>query len=161
MPGLSPCPGLNVLANHGWLRRSGKDIDLPAIQSATDAVYNFGPDVLIEVFQQVVTFNLSTTGNPSTFNLEDLKTHDTIEIDGSFVTKCFLFRRRSSLRCQVWGFTAEKLGPSYHDDSAGVYVTVETAAKARVARVEDAKRVNPTFNASQAEINGSPGITAL
>lgn len=57
---------------------------------------------------------------------------------------------------------AERLG-LYDFGELGVeqYVTVETAAKARAARVADAKRVNPEFNASAAQKLGSPGTTAL
>lgn len=41
------------------------------------------------------------------------------------------------------------------------YVTVEMAAKARAARVADATRMNPTFNASANQMAGSPGTTGL
>jgi len=61
----------------------------------------------------------------------------------------------------IWSSTAERLGLYNYKDSAGLYVTIETAAKARAARVKDAEMVNPTFNASETEINGSPGTTAL
>jgi len=157
----SPCPGLNALANHGWLPHSGKDINLPAIQTATDAVYNFASDVLISIFQQVVAFNLSTTGNASTFNLEDLKKHDAIEFDGSLSRNDFYFGDDLHFDLNIWSSTAERLGLYNYKDSAGLYVTIETAAKARAARVKDAEMVNPTFNASETEINGSPGTTAL
>lgn len=41
------------------------------------------------------------------------------------------------------------------------YVTVEMAARARAARVQDAKRANPSFNASDSEMMASPGTTGL
>jgi len=59
----------------------------------------------------------------------------------------------------VWATTADRLRLD-EDDGEG-YVTIEAAAKARAARVEDAKRVNPKFNASAAQMRGSPGTTAL
>jgi hypothetical protein len=30
----SPCPGLNALANHGFLPRNGRNISLPVVQQA-------------------------------------------------------------------------------------------------------------------------------
>ncbi|KAJ5783221.1 Chloroperoxidase [Penicillium paradoxum] len=41
------------------------------------------------------------------------------------------------------------------------YISVEVAAKARAARVAEAKRVNPSFNAPTTAVMGSPGTTAL
>lgn len=46
-------------------------------------------------------------------------------------------------------------------DPMSKYVTVESAAKARAARVADAMKINPTFNASSTEMMGSPGTMAL
>jgi len=59
----------------------------------------------------------------------------------------------------IWATTADRLRLD-EDDGEG-YVTIEAAAKARAARVEDAKRVNPKFNASAAQTRGSPGTTVL
>jgi len=42
-----------------------------------------------------------------------------------------------------------------------MYITVEVAAKARAARQIAAKKANPAFNASEAQLMGSPGTTAL
>jgi hypothetical protein len=46
-------------------------------------------------------------------------------------------------------------------DESKKYLTVEVAARARAARVADAKSKNPEFNASAAEMMGSPGTTGL
>lgn len=112
---------------------------------------------------QVFTFNLSTTSHPSTtFNLDDLKKHDAIEFDGSLSRNDDFFGDDLTFNFGIWATVAERLGlyESRHSH-ADKFVSIETAAKARAARVEDAKRVNPTFNASQNQITGSPGTTAL
>lgn len=48
-----------------------------------------------------------------------------------------------------------------YDDSQDQYVRVEPAAKARAARVAEAMSANPSFNSSEAEMEGSPGVTGL
>lgn len=40
-------------------------------------------------------------------------------------------------------------------------MTVEAAAKAQAARIVDAKKANPTFNASANQMTGGQGTTAL
>jgi hypothetical protein len=109
-----------------------------------------------------VDFKLTTTGNSSTFDLSDLAAHDEIEIDGSLSRNDFYFGDDLHFDHAIWMTVAERLG-LYDFGEIGVeqYVTVETAAKARAARVADAKRVNPTFNASANQMTGSPGTTAL
>ncbi|KAK4188448.1 Chloroperoxidase [Podospora australis] len=158
----SPCPGLNSLANHGFLPRSGKNIDFAAFRFANKHGFNFAPDTLHDTFQAALDFNFSTTGNRSTFNLEDLKTHDTIEIDGSLSRNDFFFGDDLHFDPVIWATTANRLG--LHDcvnTEADKFVTVETAAIARAARVRDAKVANPHFNASKAQQTGSPGTSAL
>ncbi|CRG86549.1 hypothetical protein PISL3812_03557 [Talaromyces islandicus] len=158
----SPCPGLNVMANHGYLPRTGKNIDLEAIRSGVSAAYNFAPTSFDTAFQQAVDFKLTTTGNSSTFDLADLAAHDKIEIDGSLSRNDFYFGDDLHFDQAIWMTVAEKLGLyEFGDSEMDQYVTVETAAKARAARVADAKRINPTFNASANEKFGSPATTAL
>lgn len=107
-------------------------------------------------------FKLTTTGNSSTFDLADLAVHDEIEMDGSQSRNDLYFGDNLHFDHAIWMTVAERLG-LYDFGELGVeqYVTVEIAAKARAARVADAKRVNPTFNASAAQKLGSPGTTAL
>jgi peroxidase family protein len=160
--GRSPCPGLNVMANHGYLPRSGKDIDLASVRSAVTGAYNYASTTFDSAFEQAVAFNLTTTGNPSTFNLADLAKHDAIEFDGSLSRNDFFFGDNLHYDPAIWATMAQRL--RLHETGGSEmdrYVTVEMAAKARAARVADAKMVNPTFNASENALMGSPGTTAL
>ncbi|KAL7942556.1 Chloroperoxidase [Trichoderma barbatum] len=158
----SPCPGLNVLANHGWLPRSGKNIDLPTLQVAVSSAYNYAPDTFDMPFKLAQTCNLTTTGNPSTFNLADLAKHDCIEFDGSLSRNDFHLGDNLHFNPRIWATTAKRLGlNNVGRDPMSKYVTVEQAAKARAARVADAMKANRKFNASDNEMQGSPGTTAL
>lgn len=150
------------MANHGWLPRSGQDISLAAVREAVVGAFNFEATVFDGVFQDALDFKLSTTGNSSTFHLIDLAKHDTIEFDGSLSRNDFYFGDDLHFNPTIWATVSKRL----RLDEAGnsnmdKYVTVEAAAKARAARVQDAMRVNPTFNASANQMIGSPGTTAL
>ncbi|KAH6607035.1 hypothetical protein Trco_003348 [Trichoderma cornu-damae] len=160
--GRSPCPGLNVLANHGWLPRSGKNIDLATLRVAVVNAYNYAPETFDTAFQQAVDFNLTTTGNSSTWNLDDLKAHDYIEFDGSISRNDYYLGDDLKFDPKIWATMSKRMGlNNITNDPMSKYVTVEQAAKARAARVEDAKRANSRFNNSAAAIQGSPGTTAL
>ncbi|KAK1830941.1 Peroxidase, family 2-domain-containing protein [Podospora conica] len=158
----SPCPGLNVMANHGYLPRNSRDIDLNDIRNAVSGAYNYAPTAFDEAFQQAVEFKLTTTGNASTIHLADLAKHDDIEFDGSLSRNDIFFGDNLHFDASIWAMTAARLrlydiGPGNSER----YVTVEAAAKAQAARNADAKKVNPTFNASAAQMIGGPGTTAL
>ncbi|EHK48623.1 uncharacterized protein TrAtP1_009602 [Trichoderma atroviride] len=158
----SPCPGINVLANHGYLPRNGKNIDLPTLQNAVAAAYNYAPNTFDDVFAQVQAMQLSTTGNISTFNLADVTKHGYMEFDGSLSRNDFYFGDAQHFDPKIWATMVERLALNkVTKDPMSKYVTIETAAKARAARVADAMKANPTFNASALEVQGSPGTTAL
>ncbi|KAK4148798.1 Cloroperoxidase [Chaetomidium leptoderma] len=158
----SPCPGLNAMANHGFLPRSGENIDLATLRAAVGDAYHYEPAAADGPFNEAMSFNLTTTGNSSTFNLADLAKHDAIEFDGSLSRNDFFLGDNLHFDPAIWGTVAKRLnlyktGPAEKDK----YVTVEAAAKARAARVKDAMRANRDFNASASQIQGSPGTTAL
>ncbi|KAJ7123685.1 Cloroperoxidase [Mycena epipterygia] len=75
----SPCPGLNTLANHGFLPRNGFNITIPMILDASIAGFNVGPDAIL----QAAKFGLLSGDDPVTMNLDALKLHNLIEHDAS------------------------------------------------------------------------------
>ncbi|KAF7366030.1 HEME-HALOPEROXIDASE domain-containing protein [Mycena venus] len=96
----SPCPGLNTLANHGYLPRSGKNITVPEILDAalglclTLLINSHSNNILKEAFN--LNFDtvllaaklglLAVNDDPSSsqmMTLESLKLHDLIEHDAS------------------------------------------------------------------------------
>lgn len=124
--------------------------------------YNYEHHAFDGAFQAALDFKLSTSGNSSTFHLADLAKHDTIEFDGSLSRSDYYLGDDLHFDPAIWHTVAEhlnlyKTGPSEQDK----YVTVEAAAKARAARVKDAMRANPRFNASTTQMFGSPGTSAL
>ncbi|KAJ7023376.1 Cloroperoxidase [Mycena alexandri] len=75
----SPCPGLNTLANHGYLPRGGKNISIPMILEAAIDGFNIGSDAII----QAAKFGLLSGDAPTTMDLDALKLHNLIEHDAS------------------------------------------------------------------------------
>ncbi|KAK7057841.1 Peroxidase, family 2-domain-containing protein [Favolaschia claudopus] len=75
----SPCPGLNTLANHGYLPRDGRNISIKMMLKAAIDGFNVGPDAII----QAAKFGLLSGDAPDTLNLDALKLHNLIEHDAS------------------------------------------------------------------------------
>ncbi|GKZ51394.1 hypothetical protein AbraIFM66951_005644 [Aspergillus brasiliensis] len=157
----SPCPGLNALANHGYLPRDGKNIDYDLINKATQDAYGWAPDSFITVVDMVFEFNISTTNRPNeTFHLFDLARHDTIEVDGSLTRNDIYFGDDVHFDATVWAPVAKDLGlDDIHSNS--LFVTPEIAAKATKNRYDLAERVNPQFNNSALRHATEYGTTAL
>ncbi|KAF7326766.1 hypothetical protein MVEN_02595600 [Mycena venus] len=75
----SPCPGLNTLANHGYLPRDGRNISVPMILDAALEGFNVDPDGLIVAAK----FGLLSGNAPTTLDLDALVLHSLIEHDAS------------------------------------------------------------------------------
>ncbi|KAL3461042.1 Chloroperoxidase [Aspergillus heterothallicus] len=159
----SPCPGLNAMANHGYLPRSGRDISLEDLHAAIVGAYNYAPETLDAAFQMALDFKLSSTGSASTIHLSDLNKHAAIEHDGSLSRSDFDLGDNHSFDPEVWNGTATSLGlyDAGVDCEADLYVSVETAARARALRFAEAEAENPAFNGSAGAVMGSVGETAL
>ena len=77
----SPCPLLNSLANHGFINHDGKNIDHDQIYHALTTYLNIDHNLTEFLYQAALT----TVPNPNatTFTLDNLRTHDILEHDGS------------------------------------------------------------------------------
>jgi hypothetical protein len=80
-----PCPALNSLANHGFIRRNGKDITVNALVRALAMALNVSEDLAEKVATGALRTSSSATSR--TFNLDDLGKHNIIEHDGSLSRK--------------------------------------------------------------------------
>lgn len=75
-----PCPGLNTLANHGYLPRNGKDISLELLKDGMLEGFNIeNSDAVLLFFQAIKT----SPDYPRTnsFDLADLGHHNILEHD--------------------------------------------------------------------------------
>ncbi|KAJ7744644.1 Cloroperoxidase, partial [Mycena metata] len=75
----SPCPGLNALANHGYLPHSGKNISVPMVINAALDGFNIVSYALL----QAAKFSLLSGQALDTMDLDALALHSLIEHDAS------------------------------------------------------------------------------
>ncbi|KAF9060229.1 Peroxidase, family 2-domain-containing protein [Rhodocollybia butyracea] len=74
-----PCPGLNTLANHGFLPRNGSNITIPIALGAIQEGFNLH----LSIMPLVAKLGLLTTDNTDNFALKELALHGTLEHDAS------------------------------------------------------------------------------
>ncbi|KAF4440400.1 hypothetical protein F53441_12348 [Fusarium austroafricanum] len=157
----SPCPGLNALANHGYLPRDGQNIDYEMINEAAKAAYHYEDGFYIDAVNMVFETQISTTDQPNkTFHLRDLARHDRIEVDGSLTRNDIFFGDDLHFDATVFDPVARDLGLNNYNRKDR-FVTVDTAAKATKNRLDLAKQANPEFNASVHQHETEYGTTAL
>ena len=136
---------VNTLANHGFLPHDGLDVSMADLIVAFSASVNLASAATQLVGAKALT--ASTTGNASTFNLDDINKHGIIEHDGSLSRADVYFGDNHSFNSTIWNsvaafFTADT-------------IDVATAAAARKARIATATAENPTFNMSATDIQFS------
>lgn len=76
-----PCPGLNMLANHGLLPRSGKNITQADLVTAMRQGMNQDESLSVLLFRAAVQTNPAKDN--TTFSLPDLGRHNILEHDAS------------------------------------------------------------------------------
>lgn len=147
----SPCPMVNALANHGFLPHNGLNVSMDNLITALNASVNLEAAATELVGAKALT--ASTTGNPATFNLDDLDQHGIIEHDGSLSRADIYFGDNHSFNSTIWASVAAHF--------TGKTISIATAAAARSARISAAAAVNPTFNMSANDVQFSLIESAL
>ncbi|KAF2721081.1 Cloroperoxidase [Polychaeton citri CBS 116435] len=149
----SPCPGLNALANHGFIHHDGKNMTLPHLLEGLAAGLNIGPD-----FTTVIgAAGLLSSPDPlaGSFDLNDLDQHNfPIEHDASLSRQDAYFGNDYSFYNPNWQQVL-----SYYKGSTKT--SIPAASKAKYARVKDSTAKNPQFTYSFREFVLSYGETAL
>ncbi|KAL1859017.1 hypothetical protein Daus18300_009655 [Diaporthe australafricana] len=141
----SPCPMVNTLANHGYLPRDGLNITLADLLTGFTNGINLDPSATLLV--GVKALDTSTTGDNSSFNLDDLSRHGIIEHDGSLSRADVYFGDNHSFNSTIW----ETVASYFTEDT----IDVKTAATARAARLAAAAKENPEFNMTSDAVNFS------
>ncbi|KAK8055191.1 Cloroperoxidase [Apiospora rasikravindrae] len=130
-----PCPGLNTLANHGFLPRDGRDIDADTLSNALKTGLNADSRLAGAFFASAIPTNPAP--NATTFSLSDLTRHNILEHDGSLSRQDAHFARADLLDPTIWAETQ-----SHFPDPV---VSLAQAARARQARIDASNRTNPDF----------------
>ncbi|KAL4861205.1 hypothetical protein BDV12DRAFT_208265 [Aspergillus spectabilis] len=134
-----PCPGLNTLANHGYLPRNGKSITLDILKDAMLDGFNIANSDAVILFLQAIR---TSPNYPLTrsFDLADLGRHGILEHDISLSRSDAYFADPNPFNETVWAETA-----SYFTTPM---ITVDQVAKARMARLATSKQTNPEHELS-------------
>ncbi|RDA93772.1 hypothetical protein CP533_0255 [Ophiocordyceps camponoti-saundersi (nom. inval.)] len=138
-PGLndsrSPCPALNAIANHGYLRHDGKGLSLPDIILGLF----FGLGVSPELSAIIMVFGILSSRNPLSLKIDlaDLGRHGYgIEHDCSFSRNDDAIGDNTRYDPELWAVATKEL-------SKGKVINPLRFGRAKAARVKDAKRRNP------------------
>ncbi|EPS41146.1 hypothetical protein H072_4943 [Dactylellina haptotyla CBS 200.50] len=130
----SPCPGLNALANQGYIPRDGKNLTVDMVHAALMKALHMTP---------TAAWALTTALKPllrpdGTFDLVDTRRHNVIEHDASFTRLDFH---------QGDNYTVQPhMVQGILDDAEGGDVTLRTLAKTFARRNKESKR------------DGAPGL---
>jgi hypothetical protein len=78
----APCPGLNTLANHGYIPAQG--ITRDALVGALTSVYNLDSNLAGTLTDGAISdFGVTNANGDTVFNLVDLRQHNVLEHDAS------------------------------------------------------------------------------
>jgi hypothetical protein len=128
-----PCPGLNTLANHGYLPSNGREISRDILAQAMLDGYNIARSDAIILFSQAVRTNPKPFAR--TFDLDTLGREGVLEHDFSLSRSDRFFADPLPFNETVWKETA-----SFFKTEE---ITVQQLADARMARLATSKRTNP------------------
>jgi len=122
-----PCPGLNALANQGYLPRDGRDISPSQVEEALMTALHM---------DKALASSLARSLRPlvrkdGTFDLSDMRRHNVIEHDASFTR--LDFRQGDNFTFQPTMFQAML------DDADGGPVTIKSLAKTYVRRNKESR----------------------
>jgi len=124
-----PCPGLNALANQGYLARDGKNITLPQVEAALKSTLHMSTALASSLTRSLKPL-LRKDG---TFDLTDMRKHNVLEHDASFT-------RLDIIQGDNYTFQPT-LFKAFLDDAKGGPVTIKTLAKTYIRRNKESRAV--------------------
>ncbi|KAH8990856.1 Cloroperoxidase [Lactarius akahatsu] len=80
------CPALNAMANHGIVKRDGRDISFKELSGTIRSTYNFSPSFCLLV-PRYIAHILNRSYSTGRFDLADIDVHNGIEHDASLVRR--------------------------------------------------------------------------
>ncbi|KAK7039906.1 Chloroperoxidase [Favolaschia claudopus] len=128
----APCPGLNTLANHGYLPRNGRNVTVDMIVQGSLDGFNAGVDAILPFAK----FGLLASNVASTVNLDELVLHGLIEHDAS------LSRVDAALGDPLH-FSEQIFSTLAHSNPGVNYYNTTSAGHVQFARLADSLKKNP------------------
>lgn len=167
----SACPGINALANHGWLPHDGRNITYDMLVEAVRGGFAFDlpptmPGFANNVFHAAISdpANIAVHPENTTFDMDTVNTHNgPIEFDGSISRKDNFFGSDVEFDGPTWD-TQWRLMEEEQEASGSTrdYFDLGAAARARARHVLIKSQAgNPEFLFNEGTLNNSAGTTAL
>ncbi|KIK44818.1 hypothetical protein CY34DRAFT_594416 [Suillus luteus UH-Slu-Lm8-n1] len=137
------CPGLNALANHGIISRSGRGISFVDLDRHVRATYNIS-STLSSFVPHYAARMLKKSFNNDTFDLEELDVHNGIEHDASLLRLDAAFQPNQSTKHVP--YIEELLSSASGKDKDGNdVITVKDLSKLLGKRRAVSRAVNKEF----------------
>ncbi|KKY35156.1 hypothetical protein UCDDA912_g04868 [Diaporthe ampelina] len=167
----SACPGINALANHGWLPHNGRNITYDMLIEAVRGGFAFDLPPSVPAFANM-TFhaavsdpaNIAVHPGNTTFDMDAVNTHNgPIEFDGSLSRKDGFFGDDVALDRPTWGVQWRLMEEEQEaSGNTGDYFDLGVAARARARHVLIKSRAgNSEFLFTEETLSKSAGTTAL
>lgn len=167
----SACPGINALANHGWLPHNGRDITYDMLVDAVRGGFAFDlppstPGFANNTFHAAIsdTANIIVHPEKTAFDMDTINTHNgPIEIDGSISRKDDFFGNSTVFDRPTWD-TQWRLMEEEQEasGSTGDSFDLGVAARARARHVLIKSQAgNEEFLFTNVTLTKSAGTTAL
>lgn len=145
-----PCPGLNTLANHGYLPRDGKDITLNILKEGMLEGFNIAHSDAELLFFQAIRTNPQWFADR--FDLADLGRHGILEHDISLRYGHPLIDSANESRSDAYFGDPNPFNATVWAETMTYFktpmITVQQLANARMGRLHTSKRTNPEFELS-------------
>eukprot|EP00026_Physarum_polycephalum_P015515 Phypoly_transcript_16217.p1 GENE.Phypoly_transcript_16217~~Phypoly_transcript_16217.p1 ORF type:complete len:240 (+),score=28.10 Phypoly_transcript_16217:128-847(+) len=130
----SPCPAVNVLANHGYIPRNGKGITLANLTAALENVYR----VSTVLAYTLTGGGILLDGSGGSLDLADLDSHNSIEHDASMTRDDYYFGDNHSINQTL-------LDGLIATSKDGEVLTQDDFAQWQSLRHKDSAARNPTY----------------
>ena len=144
----SPCPVLNILANHGYINRSGKNLTKEAVLKAIIDNVGFSPALANRTVNLIFLSKFSNFTD-GFFTLEELHNHNVgLERDTSMTRGDIYFGDNYS-------FNKTLFNQMISFSSDGKVLTIPEICKYRHARIADSRARNPEFSFTPAQQAGA------
>ncbi|KAK4493832.1 hypothetical protein PRZ48_015017 [Zasmidium cellare] len=148
----SPCPGLNTLANHGFIHHDGRNMTLPHLLTGLAEGLNMGADFTVLIGGAGLLSSPDPLGGA--FDLNDLDQHNfPIEHDASLSRQDAYFGDDHDFYDPYWQDVL-----SYFQNGM---TALKPAAEAIANRTKDSEAINPTFTYGFREFVFRYGETAI
>ncbi|KAJ7607503.1 Cloroperoxidase [Roridomyces roridus] len=136
----SPCPGLNTLANHGYISRSGKGITIAEIMEGAVAGFNVANTSIL----QAAKVGLLSGSAFDTMDLDALALHNLVEHDASISRQDWALGDNLNFNETLFSVMAN-INPESD------FYSPETAAQVQKMRLDDSIARNPSVTNTDKE----------